>query len=156
MIVIIPSVTIVAVKSNFFFLQGLRMEIQLDSFVTSPFFLWNPMKTSKVAGDEALCENSNMIHLFHGERNTLYSISPYQTWELWNAGWPPPSCAAPFLGRSLWSVLIGPSAPPAPFLWDWLRCEPAVPTRAPSRCPRSAEDDDMWYASVSFVMWYRQ
>lgn len=67
------------------------------------------------------------------------SDSPCQTWGLWNAGWPPPSCAALALCQSLWSVLIGLSAPPSPFLSDWPRCEPAAPTHAPCQCPRSAE-----------------
>lgn len=70
----------------------------------------------------------------------LQSTSPCQTLELWNAGWPPPSCAVPFLGRSLWSVLIGPSGPPAPSLWDWPQYEPGVPALAPSQCQRSAGD----------------
>lgn len=71
----------------------------------------------------------------------LQNISPCRTWELWNVGWPPPSCAAPFPGQSLWSVLIGPSAPRAPSPGDWPRYEPAAPTPAPSRCPHSVGDD---------------
>lgn len=84
--------------------------------------------------------NSNSSS-FMGRIKTLQRNLPYQTLVLWNAGWLLLVCAALSPGQSPWSVLIGLSAPPAPSLWDWPRCEPAAPTPVPSQCPHSVGDN---------------